>query len=145
MKYQDGIVKLNADYTQRMNALREQYIKELDTVRKKALEKDDLDEAQRLLAQKNLLKSGAIYPLPEQGFRIINAKVGLTNNWADVTEVFQKYVKDGQLHVTPSAMPLPDSFPNVYKTVIVVYSLNGRVYVATSGTDVPMNLPETQS
>ena len=44
--YTTGVRRLDEDYSRRLDALRQQYVKELDVARKAALEKDDLDEAQ---------------------------------------------------------------------------------------------------
>ena len=129
--YSIGIRKLDEDYSRRLDALRKQYVKELDVARKAALEKDDLDEAQRLLAEKKRVEIASLQPGANRGLVILCAVFGIDEQWIDITPRVRSLVKNAQFHYAPEDWrSLPDVAPGRHKTIIVSYALDGKLNVS---------------
>jgi hypothetical protein len=140
-KYEDEIEKLNQDYARKHDILRQQYIKELDAARKAALTKEDLDEAQRLLSEKNRVRDEKAPNVPRPGFHILYAKIGAYDKWIDIAPELQRRVKDSRLYMAAPGPSLPDPLPNKFKGIVIVYAFNGKVYLSTTGTEDTINIP----
>jgi hypothetical protein len=137
-KYDGEISKLNEDYERKRDALRQQYIKELDAARKIALAKDDLDEAQRLLSERRDVK---LLSVPGKGLQIMYARIGAYDKWTDITPHIQAKVRDSRLYMTSPGPALPDPLPNTFKGIVIVYAYNNKVFLSTTGTEDTINLP----
>ena len=130
----------------------------LDESRRRALEDNDLDEAQRIVAKtkeaaealKNLELSKA-----STKFEIVIAYWGVTapgsgvfeKNWVDVTKSLQKRVKLGRLSLKrpPDDFKqdnIADPWPMHVKSLVIVYVHNGMIRVAILDGWQPLTLPK---
>jgi Domain of unknown function (DUF3395) len=113
-------------------------------VRKKTLEKDDLDEAQRLLEEKRRVEAGNL-PGMTKGMGILCALWGIDDKWADVTHNLRGAIANSQLHLRlnmPNALSsVPDVAPGRKKTLMIAYTLDGKVYLSLTKDDEPVDLP----
>jgi hypothetical protein len=87
--YERELKALDAAYVKDLRKAQDQYRKELQKAREAAIEKGDLDEAQRILAAQKELSSDR----PPSGFTVLAARWGKENTWADVTSQVQKQVR----------------------------------------------------
>jgi uncharacterized protein YegL len=145
MQYEGESEKLNAEYAKKLNGLREQYIKDLDVVRKKALEKEDLDEAQRLLEEKRRIETERPQPGMTKGFVILCAMIGLEDKWIDMTSLLRKEVKNSRLYMRPDmpnpALAMPDLAPGRHKSLMIAYTFDGKPYLSLTRDDEVVDLP----
>jgi carboxylesterase type B len=136
-RYERDCMKAEAEARAARAELREQYVKELDEARKVALEKSDLDEAQRILNAKESVAR------PESRFKVIEARFisfgdparQVPPAWTDVTNEVRRLVKSDKLVVSLEPQvgdhlkwPQPDQRTEVeYKYLILTYSIDGDV------------------
>lgn len=119
----------------------------LGEARRKALEANDLDEAQRCAlrikeaedAQPADPKKG-----PVKGFDVIGAYWGAQGSWINVTPNVQAYVRGGRLVIplVESALRAPDPAKGVFKSLVIVYAVNGKVETAIFPWDGRVQLPK---
>jgi hypothetical protein len=134
--YDTGLRKLDEEYARRLEALRQQYVKELDVARKGALEREDLDEAQRLLEEKKRVAPESHQPGAGKGLEILSAVYGIGDTWMDVTPRVRSKISFSKFHYAPEEWrSLPDLAPGRHKTIIICYTMNGRVGVSTTQDD----------
>ncbi len=136
-RYDRDGMKAEADARAVRAELREQYVKDLDEARKMALEKGDLDEAQRILRAKEDVAR------PESRFEIIEARfismgdpaTGIDPVWTDVTKEVRRLVKNDRVVISLEPQvgdhlkwPQPAQGPaHDYKYLMVVYSIDGDI------------------
>jgi len=141
--YKEGVRKLNEEHERKLDALRQQYIKELDAARKTALAKDDLEEAQRLLAEKKRVEVEKTPPGNGSGLEILYAVHGVDDQWHDVTTRVRSQVKDAHYHYSgPVFSDLPDLSPNKHKITVISYLFDGKPYLSVVQDDQPFDLPK---
>jgi hypothetical protein len=134
--YTAAVGKLDDDYARRLFTLRRQYIKELDSARKASLEKDDLDEAQRLLAEKKRVEAATFQPGANRGLVILCAVYGIEDQWLDITPRVRSLVRNAQFHYAPEEWrSLPEVAPGRHKSIIISYTLDGKLYVSITRDD----------
>src|SRR4051812_31837484 len=81
-----GHQRLHQDYAAKLNTLRKQYTDELEKARKAALENNNLNEAQTILAVKNAVQEDQkAEEIPVRGLKILAARWGTVGSWSDVT------------------------------------------------------------
>jgi hypothetical protein len=118
-EYQAGRRAQDADFDQRSRELRTRYAQVLDRARQEALARDDLDEAQRLLAAKKALLREPEPPDPIAAARAARSKRWrMAFNYGDESE----YVR--QLHDLKAQIGFP--VPGDPKSVYVVQDLTVR-------------------
>jgi hypothetical protein len=140
--YKDAVRKLDEDYAHRLDTLRQQYVKELDAIRKTSLEKDDLEEAQRLLAEKRRVEAERPQPGVIKGLAILCALHGTDDKWLDITSAVRGRVKDSQFHYTPHDWSyLPDVAVGRHKSAVIAYTFDGKSYLIIKQDDQPFDLP----
>jgi hypothetical protein len=142
----DFLTKFNAleeEYKAKLKKLREQYHKDLDDARKVAIDKNDLDEAQRILAAKTYDQENA---LVAPGLSILFAAYGSGNKdgWSNVTEAVRKKVKNNRVRLVASRAGFDDPNFGVKKSVVVVYTVNGKVWVIVRGQDEVVDVPQSK-
>jgi hypothetical protein len=142
--YTSELRKLDDYHARRLDALRQHYIKELDIARKAALEKEDLDEAQRLLVEKRQAESTVFRPGAIRGLEIVCAVYGIDSQWLDITPRVRSLASNRQFHYAPEDWrSLPDYAPGRHKSIIIIYTLHGKTYVSNAENDqVPFDLPK---
>ena len=142
--YTAGVRRLDDDYARKLDALRQQYVKELDIARKTALEKDDLDEAQRLLAEKKRAEAATLQPGASRGLVILCAVYGIDDLWQDITPRVRNLVRNNHFHYAPEDWrSLPDYAPGRHKSIIITYAVDGKLFVSNTQDDqVPFDLPK---
>jgi hypothetical protein len=134
--YTSGLRKLDDDYAHRLAALRQQYVKEIDGARKAALEREDLDEAQRLLAEKKRVAAGTLQPGGGRGLVILSAVYGVDDQWRDISDQVRSKVTFSKFHYAPEEWrTLPDVAPGRHKSIIICYTLDGKVGVSITQDD----------
>ncbi len=140
--FSDEVKKLDADYTKKLRELQKQYLDDLENARKLALEKSDLDEAQRILSAHGAVQeTQKADPVRPGGFQILYAKHGGGSKWVDRTGDVRKKVKDGRLSLNASRMNWPDPAFGWAKALVVVYSAGGKVELAIEDHDQLLELP----
>ncbi len=139
-EFETALKKLDEDYQKKAAALRDEYRTSLDAARKEALARNDLDEAQRIVAEQKDLTDDA----GTGGFQVISAWHGAYASWRDVTAQARKQVKNGELKVAKAgdlAAGLPDPAFGHAKSVVVVYRSKGGIRVTLVGDDKALNIP----
>lgn len=155
LNYQAELEKLEAEFAKRRAELREQYMRDLDEARKEALQEEELDEAQRILALKasiqNESDAGARPPARSarrSGLTVMHAFFGTGSSWADVTPQTKKHIKGSRLRLDVpyhgrdlASVGFPDPAPNRLKTLVVVYSFDGQIGAAAAHTNQRLEIP----
>jgi hypothetical protein len=138
----DALQKLDDEHATKLKKIREQYYRELDEARKSALEKNDLDEAQRILAAKaSAQEEEKAEEIPVRGFKVLYARWGARGSWSDVTLPVRRLVKSSKLVIVPEHAGFPDPIVGTFKSLVVVYSVNGRVGLVTAAHDHLTEVP----
>ncbi|WP_422930025.1 hypothetical protein [Singulisphaera sp. PoT] len=81
--------------------------------------------------------------VPPRGFAVLAASYGDDATWVDVTEVLRKKVVDGKVEVTMD--DLPDPLFGVHKALVIVYSLEGRIFVSRTRDDQGARIPDASA
>jgi hypothetical protein len=72
---------------------------------------------------------------------ILYARYGYNNNFLDATAKVQAQVKGSALSLTPDDNLVPmDPGPGKSKSFVVVYQIDGRIYLSTSQQNSPLVL-----
>lgn len=140
--YKTAVRALDEDYARKFDTLRRQYVKELDIARKSSLAKEDLDEAQRLLAEKRRIEAEGSQPGVPKGLAILCALHGIDDKWVDITSFVRGHVKDAQFRYTPGDLSfLPDVASGRHKTIMIAYTFDGKPQLLVTREDSPISLP----
>jgi hypothetical protein len=141
--FQTKFNELEEEYKAKLTKLREQYYKGLDDARKAAIDKNDLNEAQRILAAKTFDQENA---LVAPGLSILFAAYGseARNGWINVTEAVRKKVKNNRVRFQASRAGFDDPNFGVKKSVVVVYTVNGKIWVIVRGQDEVVEVPQAK-
>ncbi len=138
----DNIKKLDEEYTAKVKKAREAYIAELEIARKEAIEKSDLDEAQRIVAAKTAIQEDEKNEAtPGYGFKIHSARWGAKKNWVDVTTAVRKMIKNNKVALVPEKAGFQDPIFGTEKSLVIVYSLNSKVGVVIAAYDQIAEVP----
>lgn len=154
-QYDRDVSDLHGAYRSHLKKVHEKYADELAKVRKIALEANDLDEAQRVVATAKQVEAAikktetaeippAPVPPPKMArFEIIAARWGAQDGWADVTKLVSGKIKNGRLVIAePEKAGLGDPKNGAFKSLVVVYSLNGVVLVDAFAHNQRVSLPK---
>jgi hypothetical protein len=154
-KYEDEMEKLEQEFAKRHADLLKQYVKDLDDARKEALGKEQLDEAQQILALKKSLqeenetvKPGMKSPPAKRGLVIEKALFGTEGSWADITTQVRRLVRGSTLRIgdlninnNREGTGIIDPAPNRFKELVIIYTSSGKVnfVIAKQGQDVEIS------
>lgn len=138
--YAAQVDKVNDDYHTEIKKAQTQYQRALETARKEALAKKDLDETQRIMVVQKDLES---HEIPQRGFAVLTASWGVADAWADVTPQVLKVVRLDRL-VIPNLdqVGFPDTAFGKMKALVVVYSVRGKVYLSITPQGQSLTLPD---
>ena len=140
--FRDALKKLDDEHEANVKKVREEYFRDLDDARKVALEKNDLDEAQRILGAKiSAQEDEKTEQAPVRGFKILYARWGTKASWNDVTKPVRELVKGSKLAFVPEHAGFPDPIVGNMKSLVVVYTLNGRVGLVVAGGNDLVDVP----
>jgi hypothetical protein len=77
--------------------------------------------------------------LSAKGFGVLYANYGALNAWADVTKHAILNVANDRLSLTTAS--LPDPIVGINKGLVIVYSVDGKVGLSTTGQSQQVSLP----
>ena len=75
-------------------------------------------------------EDGRVAEVPADGFSVLVARYGSEDHWGDVTDLVRARVSKGRLESGIPEMNLPDTYPNVVKSLAIAYSSGGKVGLA---------------
>jgi hypothetical protein len=76
---------------------------------------------------------------PAKGFGVLYANYGALEKWADVTKQMRLDVANDRLSRTTAG--LPDPIFGISKGLVIVYSVDGKIGLSTTGENQPVSLP----
>jgi tetratricopeptide (TPR) repeat protein len=76
---------------------------------------------------------------PAKGFGVLYANYGALEKWADVTKQMRLDVANDRLSRTTAG--LPDPIDGITKGLVIVYSVDGKIGLSTSGENQRVSLP----
>jgi len=135
---------LDDAYTKALKEVQKTYLTSLTAARKTAIEKNDLDEAQAIVAVIKELEQPN-EDKPEIGrFELISAKWGISEKWTDVTNICKARSKSGKLYINPNdyLKLFGEPHANAHKNLIIVYAYRGKVLVEVLVDTQPVALPK---
>jgi hypothetical protein len=95
--YQTTLKSLNRRYDLEVKRLRQAYVAELDKAEKAADQEKDRGEADRIVAEAEELVRREQEGPGRRGFRIISARFGIDDRWADVTDELRPLIRGNAL------------------------------------------------
>ena len=138
--YAAQVDKANEDYHTEIKKSQTLYQRALETARKEALAKKDLDETQRIVVVQKDLES---HEIPQRGFAVLTASWGVADAWADVTPQVLKGVRLNVLFIPNlDQVGFPDTAFGKMKALVVVYSVRGKVYLSITPQGQTLSLPD---
>ena len=143
--FQTALKSLNQKYDVETKGLRKAYLAELEKAGKAAAEQKDGQEADRIAAEADEIVRGDPEVADRRGFRIISARYGIDERWADVTDQLTPLIRGNVLRF---GVGIDVNFKNdpaygVFKRLIIVYSLNGNTGVSITTDKQRVELPPT--
>jgi hypothetical protein len=139
--FQASLEKLNERYDNDVKAARRKYLGELDRA-SKAISKKNAAHRQEIIAEADRANLGDSDAGDPRGLRIIRAEIGAGDQWNDVTVPARSLVREDRLKVaSPEYAFRPDAAFGVRKTLIIVYTIDGRPGVYTAAADRDVELP----
>jgi hypothetical protein len=140
--FQTALEKLNERYDDEAKAIRRKYLAELDKA-SKGLTKKNAALRPKLVAEADRANLGDSEAGDPRGFRIIRAEIGVGDQWNDVTVPARSLVRENRLKVdSPEYDFQPDSAYGVKKTLIIVYTVDGKPGVYSAPADRKVDIPE---
>ena len=140
--FQTALEKLNERYDDEAKAIRRRYLAELDKA-SKGLTKKNAALRPKLVAEADRANLGDFDAGDPRGFRIIRAEIGVGDQWNDVTVPARSLVRENRLKVdSPEYDFQPDSAYGVKKTLIIVYTVDGKPGVYSAPADRKVDIPE---
>ena len=76
---------------------------------------------------------------PAKGFGVLYANFGALEKWADVTKHMRLTVANDRLSRTTAG--LPDPIDGITKGLVIVYSVDGKIGLSTTGENQQVSLP----
>jgi hypothetical protein len=139
--FQASLEKLNERYDNDVKTTRRKYLVELDRA-SKAIPKKNAAMRQEIVAEADRANLGDSQTSDPRGFRIIRAEIGVGDQWNDVTVPAQDLVRENRLKVaSPEYDFRPDAAFGVKKTLIIVYTIDGKPGIYTAPADRNVELP----
>lgn len=140
-KYQSSLETQNERYDTDIKAARRKYLGEIDRA-SKAIPKKNVVERKELVAEADRVNLGDSETSDPRGFHIVRAEIGLDEQWNDVTIQVRDFVQGNQLKIAkPDYTFKPDAAFGVKKTLIVVYTVDGKPGIYTAPADRDVSLP----
>ncbi len=140
--FQSAIDKLNERYDDEAKATRRKYLAELDKA-SKGLTKKNASLRRELAAEADRTNLGDSQAGDPRGFRIIRAEIGVGEQWNDVTVPARSLIRENRLKVdSPEYDFQPDSAYGVKKTLIIVYTVDGKPGVYAAPADRKVDIPD---
>lgn len=139
--FQGALEKLNGRYDDDAKASRRRYLGELDRARK-AVSKRSAVDPKSILAEADLANGGDSETSDPRGFHIIRAEIGVDDRWNDVTVQARRFIRDDRLKVkSPEYDFQPDAAYGVEKTLVIVYTVDGKPGIYAARADRNVELP----
>ncbi len=139
--FESAVEALDRRFDDETKAARRKYLDELDRAGRAAAKKaaagrrESLAEADRV----NLGDSDAGDP---RGFRVLRAEIGVGEQWNDVTVPIRTQIRGDRLAFDPGALDFkPDAAYATAKTLIIVYTIDGKPGIYTAPADRKVDLP----
>ncbi len=139
--FQASLKKLNERYDNDIKMTRRKYLEELDRA-SKAISKKDAARRQEIVAEADRANLGDSETSDPRGFHIIRAEIGVGDQWNDITVPARNLVRENRLKVaSPEYDFQPDADFGVKKTLIIVYTIDGKPGIYTAPADRNVELP----
>ena len=139
--FQSALEKLNERYDDEAKAIRRKYLGELDKA-SKGLTKKNAALRPTLVAEADRANLGDSEAGDPRGFRIIRAEIGVGDQWNDVTVPARSFIRENRLKVaSPEYDFQPDAAFGVKKTLIIVYTIDGKPGVYSAPADRKVDIP----
>jgi hypothetical protein len=139
--FQAALEKLNERYDDDVRAVRRKYLGELDKA-SKALTKKNAALRAGIVAEADRANLGDSEASDPRGFHIIRAEIGVGDRWNDVTVAARGLIREDRLKVkAPDYDFQPDAAYGVPKTLIIVYTVDGKPGVYSAPADRTVDLP----
>jgi hypothetical protein len=143
--FQASLDKLNQQYDDDVKTIRRKYLDELDRA-SKAIPKKNAARRQEIVAEADRANLGDSETSDPRGFHIIRAEIGVGDQWNDVTVPARNLVREKRLKVaSPEYDFQPDAAFGVKKTLVIVYTIDGKPDIYTAPADRSFELPPPPS
>jgi hypothetical protein len=143
--FQASLDKLNERYDNDFKTTRRKYLEELDRA-SKAISKKNAAKRQEIVAEADRANLGDSETSDPRGFRIIRAEIGVGDQWNDVTVPARGLVRANRLKVaSPEYDFQPDAAFGVKKTLVIVYTIDGKPGIYAAPADRKVELPPPAS
>jgi hypothetical protein len=143
--FQTALKSLNQKYDVGINGLCKAYLADLAKAGKAAAQQKDVTEAERIVAEaEEIVRDDPEVP-DRRGFRIISARYGIDERWADVTDELRPLIRGKVLRfgLGTDVNFKADPAHGVLKRLIIVYSLDGNTGVSITAEKQRVELPPT--
>ncbi len=141
--FQAALAKMNDRYDEDDKTIRRKYLAELDRAGK-AVSKKNAASRPELLAEADRANLGGSEASDPRGFRIIRAEIGVNDQWNDITVQARDFVREHRLKVnSPEYDFQPDAAFGVSKTLVIVYTVDGKPGIYAAPADRKVELPPT--
>jgi hypothetical protein len=139
--FQASLEKLNERYDRDVKTIRRKYLDEVDRARN-AIPKKNVAKRQEFAAEADRANLGDSESSDPRGFHIIRAEIGAGDQWNDVTVPARSFVRESRLKIaSPEYDFHPDAAFGVKKTLIIVYTIDGKPGIYTAPADRNVELP----
>lgn len=130
--YEKEMRRAEEEYTRRAATARKTFREALVVAKGVAMKKADLDDANRMQAQIELLTKELGEPpppgrAPDPVLVVRSARYGAGQKWADVTEIVRSHVRAGTL--VESYDHIPDPVSGYRKTLIIEGTFGGKEFI----------------
>lgn len=140
--FQASLEALNERYDNDAKASRRRYLAELDKASKAVAKKKNAANRPEIVAEADRANLGDSEAGDPRGFRIIRAETGAGDLWNDVTVPVRSFVRQNRLKVDSADFDFkPDAAFGVGKTLIIVYTVDGKPGVYSAPADRNVDLP----
>jgi hypothetical protein len=139
--FQASLEKLNERYDTDAKAIRRKYLAELDRA-SKAVAKKNAANRKEIFAEADRANLGDSEASDPRGFRVLRAEIGVGDQWNDVTVPVRSLVRENRLKFDPVEFDFkPDAAFGVGKTLILIYTIDGKPGIYTAPADRKVDVP----
>ncbi len=139
--FQSALAKLNEKYDADTKANRRKFFGEVEKAARFASKKANSHTAD-FIAEEERANLGDSEANDPRGFHIVRAEIGVNDQWNDVTAQVRGLVRDSRLKMTKADYELKtDPAFGVHKTLIIIYTVDGKPGIYTAQAEQDVDLP----
>ena len=140
--FQAALEKLSKRHDDDAKAARRKYLEELDRVGRATLKKNAASSRREFVAEADRANLGDSQAGDPRGYRVLRAEIGVGEQWNDVTVPTRRLIRGDRLKFDPVEFDFkPDAAFGVGKTLIIIYTIDGKPVVYTAPADRKVDLP----